>query len=49
MILSTHQRAQMGQIGLLLQLSLDEEYEPEDLLNVLLEMLEQENVLEGNA
>lgn len=48
-MLTAHQRAQLGQVNLLLQLELIDNEEPEEFLDALLELLDRQNILEGNA
>lgn len=48
-MLTPHQRVQLGQVNLLLQLELIDNQEPDEFLDQLLELLNRQNVLEGNA
>ena len=48
-MLTPHQRVQLDQVNLLLQLELIDNEEPEEFLDQLLELLSGQNVLEGNA
>ena len=48
-MLTAHQRVQMGQVNLLLQLEFIDNEEPEEFLDALLEFLDRQNILEGNA
>ena len=48
-MLTAHQRVQLGQVNLLLQLELIDNQEQEEFLDALLELLDRQNILEGNA